>query len=265
VIAIVSLFVVVLCSLMVVRVATVALTLTGLSRELARFQARSAFTGTGFTTSESEKVLLHPVRRRILMLLMLLGNAGLVTAITSLMLSFLGPAGDPSTARQLWMRTGLLAAGLLVLWKIAHSKWIDQRLSRVIARALRRWTDLELRDYAGLLHLSGDYAVIELHVEEGDWLADSKLSQLQLSDEGVLVLGIEKNHGPYLGAPRGETHIGAGDTVILYGPQAVLVDLDRRRRGSEGNWAHHKAVNRQIQMAADERQQEEQLESKRTD
>jgi len=31
---------------------TVALTHTGLSRESARFQARSAFTGAGFTTSE---------------------------------------------------------------------------------------------------------------------------------------------------------------------------------------------------------------------
>ena len=35
---------------------------TGTSSELARFQARSAFTGVGFTTSEAESVVLHPVR-----------------------------------------------------------------------------------------------------------------------------------------------------------------------------------------------------------
>ena len=75
--AIASLLVVVLISLIVTRVATVALVSTGLSREMARFQARSAFTGTGFTTQEAESVVNHPVRRRIVMALMLAGNAGL--------------------------------------------------------------------------------------------------------------------------------------------------------------------------------------------
>jgi hypothetical protein len=41
-----SLLVVVLLSLLITRVATVALVATGLSRSTARFQARSAFTGT---------------------------------------------------------------------------------------------------------------------------------------------------------------------------------------------------------------------------
>lgn len=59
-IAILSLLAVLIVSLLITRIATVALTLTGLPRELARFQARSAFTGVGFTTSETEKVVNHP-------------------------------------------------------------------------------------------------------------------------------------------------------------------------------------------------------------
>ena len=51
--AIATVFVVVIVSLLVTRVATVALTLTGMSREMVRFQARSALTGVGFTTSEA--------------------------------------------------------------------------------------------------------------------------------------------------------------------------------------------------------------------
>lgn len=87
-IAIFSLLVVLILSLLITRIATVALTLTGLSRESARFQARSAFTGVGFATHEAENVVNHPVRRRILMLLMLLGNAGIVTVIASMILAF---------------------------------------------------------------------------------------------------------------------------------------------------------------------------------
>ena len=86
--AIVTLLLVVAFSILVTRTAAVALTHTGLSQEAARFQARSAFTGVGYTTSESETVVNHPVRRRIVMLLMWVGNAGIVTAISTLILSF---------------------------------------------------------------------------------------------------------------------------------------------------------------------------------
>lgn len=52
-----SLLIVLLMSLIITRVATVALTLTGMSYSAARFQARSALTGAGFTTNESERVV----------------------------------------------------------------------------------------------------------------------------------------------------------------------------------------------------------------
>jgi hypothetical protein len=64
-IAALTLFAVLTLSVLVIRTGAVALRLTGLPEEPARFQARSAFTGTGFTTSESEAIVNHPVRRRI--------------------------------------------------------------------------------------------------------------------------------------------------------------------------------------------------------
>ena len=85
--ALVSVLIVLTLSLLINRIATVALTLTGLSRQVASFQSRSAFTGVGFTTGEAEHIVSHPVRRRIIMLLMLLGNAGVVTTISSLLLT----------------------------------------------------------------------------------------------------------------------------------------------------------------------------------
>jgi Trk-type K+ transport system membrane component len=114
-IAIATLLLVLALSILITRVARVALIHTGLSRESARFQARSAFTGVGFTTSESEKVVNHPVRRRILLILMLLGNAGIVTALSSLILSFVNVS---STTPLVW-RIVLLAAGIVVLWAAA--------------------------------------------------------------------------------------------------------------------------------------------------
>jgi len=72
------------------RIATVALTLTGLSGDAARFQARSAFTGTGFTTSEAEQVTTQPARRRIIMLLMGMRSVEIIMGVATLVLTFIG-------------------------------------------------------------------------------------------------------------------------------------------------------------------------------
>lgn len=55
-----------------------------------------------------------------------------------------------------------------------------------------------------------------------DWLANKTLNQLRLNEEGVLVLGINKANGKFIGAPRGETKILKDDTVTLYGRADLL-------------------------------------------
>lgn len=107
-VALLILFVILAIFLVVTRIAAVALSETGLSGDAARFQALSAFTGTGFTTREAEGVMTHPVRRRIVTFLMILGNAGLVTIITILVLSF-AQSPDPGAALR---RAAVLVAGL---------------------------------------------------------------------------------------------------------------------------------------------------------
>jgi hypothetical protein len=49
------------------------------------------------------------------------------------------------------LRLGVLAGGLVMLWALVANRWVDRWLSRIIAAALRRWTDLDVRDYSSLL------------------------------------------------------------------------------------------------------------------
>lgn len=247
--AIISLLVILSLSITATRIATVALTLTGLSRESARFQARSAFTGVGFTTHESEKVVNHPVRRRILMLLMLGGNAGFLTAASSLVLTFIAIEGSSGSG----YKVVLLVAGLLALLVFANSSWIDRQLSRLIGWALKRYTHLDVRDWSGLLHLAGEYRVTELYVEEKDWLAGRELANLALRKEGVLVLGIEREKGAYIGAPKGCTKIKPGDTLVVYGRLQALEEIDNRRQGWQGDRDHQVAVAAQKKVIEEER------------
>ena len=61
-------------SFIAVRVGAVAFHLTGLEWPLAKFQALSCFSGTGFTTKEAELITGHPKRRQIASILMVLGT-----------------------------------------------------------------------------------------------------------------------------------------------------------------------------------------------
>lgn len=237
-IAIASLLVIIFVSLIITRVATVALIATGLSRPRARFQARSAFTGVGFTTGEAEHVVGHPVRRRIISILMLIGNAGVAAVMASIVLTFLDARGDVAITP----RVAILAGGLFVLVWIATSSRVDRVATRLIGKMLDRYTTLPTRDVGGLLELDAGYRVAELQVRPSDWLADRDLAGVDLFDEGVLVLGIRREGGRYLGAPRGEAVIHPGDTLVLYGRNTVLEQLDDRRAGIGGELAHVDAV-----------------------
>lgn len=244
--AVATLVIVVLLSLLITRVATVMLTLTGLSQESARFQARSALSGVGFTTSEAESVVNHPVRRRIVMVLMLLGSAGVITVIGALFLSF---ANADFQERERRLAVLIVALGLLVL--AARSSWVDRRLSALIGWALNRWTELEVRDYAALLRFADRFAVMELAVEPGSWLAGKSLQELNLRYEGVLVLGVTRTDGRYIGVPSFETRIEAGDTVIAYGPSERLGELAERPAGPDGDRAHAEALVRHEELTAE--------------
>jgi hypothetical protein len=233
-IAAVSLPIVLALSLIIIRVGTTALMLTGLSRETARFQAHSAFTGVGFTTAEAELIMQHPVRRHMIMALMMLGNVGIAITIAVLMIAFQGiPHAKGLT-------TGLftLIGSLLAIWGLATSSWVERHLTRLVTAALKKFTHLDVRDYVSLLELSKGFSVSELLVEEGDWLAGKTLAESGLAREGVLVLGIRRHHGEYVGAPSGQSHIVPKDTVVLYGPLNRIRELDSRTADPTGDAAH---------------------------
>lgn len=237
-IAIATLLFVLVVSLIITRMASLALTHTGLSRQAAAFQARSAFTGVGFTTSESEKVVNHPVRRRILLMLMLLGNAGVVTAIATLLIGFLNVRDESS----ILLRALVLATGLAGLIAMTMSQRLDKVLSRIVLWALNKYTTLNVRDYAALLHLAGEYAIGEIYVQEEDWMADQTLGELKLADEGVVVLSINRTDGTFLGVPKRETVVRAGDILVVYGRTSGIQRLDDRKRGIGGNISRVEAV-----------------------
>lgn len=298
--AIITLLAVVTMSLLVNRIATVALVHTGVSKDLARFHARSAFTGCGFSSQENETMMQHPVRRRIIMILMFAGSVGFVTIIATGITGFvvfdtsrggdwhdgpiaiefhdtqgnvfsgtIHPSTDPehvangssawysgllglSPNHEIVARFVVLALGLIVLYLIAISDWVDRILFRVIGWALRRFTAIDTLDYQGLLHLGEGYVVVELMADADDWITGKSLAELRLADEGVQVLGIHRTDGTFIGAPRGNTFIGIGDRLSVWGQTEHIRELDTRRATREGEIQHEQRVREQQEMVRQE-------------
>jgi len=246
--AIFTLLLIVTLSITIIRIAIIVLVHTGLSIESARLQAISAFTGSGFTTSESEQVVNHPIRRRIMMTLMLLGNAGIVTVISTLILTFVSPGSTQSVL----VRVILLALGLSLLWFVSRSRWIYRRLSELTDKLLTRYTNLDTRDYASLMHLAGEYSLVEMEVEIEDWIEGKTLAEAEIGDEGIIVLGVRRSDGTYLGAPCGSTGLRAKDILMLYGRVGSIEMLDQRRKDRRGDREHLQAIREQKQIIEEE-------------
>lgn len=221
--SVVTFVVVVTLALLVVRIATVALTLTGLSRDMASFQARSAYTGVGFTTAESEAVVSDPRRRRIMKILMLLGHAGLVTSASTLIIGF----SDSNPEYSLRIRLATLLTGLIALWGVAYSKTVDKMIFHVAAWGLRRFTTLTVKDFTTFLELPDGYAVVELRVSNESSLVNRKLRDLELRQKGLNIMCIKRGHGEFIGDIGGATEILANDQVMLYARKTAIKNLAR--------------------------------------
>jgi len=234
--ALIALVVIILLNILVNRIAAAALTFTGMSREMAKFQARSAFSLCGYTTNEAENMVNHPVRRQIVSLLMFFGSVGFIGMVAATLGAFSAQSETPSS-----VRFGFLIALFILLWFVGTSKWVDDLMFRAISWALRRFTQLEVHDFVNLLQLGAGYNVTELAIEPGDWLVGRRLDELRLSDIGINVLGIHRSNGEFVGTPVGSTYIRRDDQLIVYGARDQILDLDRRK-GDPGEGARHWAM-----------------------
>ncbi|HJL19612.1 MAG TPA: TrkA C-terminal domain-containing protein [Sandaracinaceae bacterium LLY-WYZ-13_1] len=209
----------VLVSMLVVRAGAIAFVMTGMDIHRAKFQALSAFSGTGFTTREAEQIVNHPTRRRIATWLMIMGNAGIVAVIvtgTSSLVTSEG-LGVPISAVALVLGLALVyfistRAGLIKSWE----SFVQDRLGRT--------PEFEERPVEELLHFLQGYQLVRVLIDDASPLAGRTLAELDLPSKGCLVLGIERGKH-FSSAPSGRDTIEAGDRIVVYGRTKELESL----------------------------------------
>jgi hypothetical protein len=206
-------------SFVVVRIGAVALELTGIPWDQAKFQALSAFTNAGFTTRESEDITGHPARRRIASILIVLGNAGLVAVVGSFAGSLMSPRGLEAVPN-----LALVAGGVLLLTWVGRLHWVGERLRRAAKEWLERRYRLSRWSPRDLLRLDEGFALTRFLVSGESPAVGRSMADLRLKDHVVQVLAIERA-GRFLPVPRGDDRCEAGDHLVVFGRGSAIEHL----------------------------------------
>lgn len=215
-------------SVVVVRIGAVALELTGLEHSVARFQALSAFTGTGFTTREAEEVVGHPQRRRIVSMLILLGNAGFITVIASLVASLAPSLTDPQAAALVLLQIALALLVMYLLYRLLVWPRLSKRIDQAIKRQLQRHTHLTPGELQELLLQTQGWGIARVQVPEDCHFAGKLLAETRPRDHGMLILAIERGD-KLIPSPTGRDSVQVGDWLVVYGQLDQMPEILRHQ------------------------------------
>jgi hypothetical protein len=214
-------------SFIIVRIGAVAFELTGLESSLARFQALSCFTGTGFTTKEAELITGNPQRRRIASILIVLGHAGLVTMIatfanslrpstvmTKLTLPFLHKVIPSYLLPSI--NFIIIIVSVYIIYRIFTHAGFAKKFTDALRRHIVKKDIVKSVSFEELLIATGGYGVSQIEVHENTPVIDKALRDSDLRKHDITVLTVERE-GTITPNPSANMKIQLGDKLVCFG------------------------------------------------
>ncbi|MDD5725628.1 MAG: TrkA C-terminal domain-containing protein [Candidatus Omnitrophica bacterium] len=213
-------------SLITVRIGAIAFEITGLPWPLAKFQALSCFTGTGFTTRESELVTANPQRRKIASVLIILGHAGFVTLVATFANSL---RSDWSTEYKIpfinsiipyhmvpWVNLLIIILGVFVIYRVVINSSLAAKITALIKAHIIKRQIIEPVSFEELSVATGGYGVSRVEVCKNSPVLNKNLEEADLAGDNILVLAVERE-GKVTPNPSPDTRFVLGDRVVCFG------------------------------------------------
>lgn len=195
--------------ILIIEISTILLESTGLRKEVARFQAISLLTGTGFTTSESELVINHPIRRKIASFLIVFGTVSFAV-ILSYVISFF--VSSTIYLSDLGVGVGVLVAAIIFLRSTVIHTFLSRKIGSRFDKYYVHHKSVEEVFHLDEVNVMRQFVLTESHGK----LVNLPLKDLGLADMDVKILNIQRNHHN-IKNPTGSTILMPGDEVLVYG------------------------------------------------
>lgn len=216
-----------IASFVVVRIGAIAFQLTGLEWSLAKFQALSCFSGTGFTTKESELVVSNPQRRRIASVLIVLGNAGMVTLIATFANSIRPRvAGAKISVPFLknfmpaewipWISFIVIIGLIFGIYKLFTNSGFSNRFTGMLRKFVLKKDIIKVVSFEELLISTGGYGVSKITLFPDSPVTDKMLSESKLRSYDINVLAVVRNQET-IPNPHANMTLLAGDELVCFG------------------------------------------------
>ncbi len=203
--------------LFIIEIFTVIFMLTGLSHTRSIFQVISLLTNSGFTTNESEVIVTSRRRRKLAIIVMIIGNLLNVSVISTLVNITINLYRDP-TFNYIQAFIGLFIFLIII---IMHRRvpFIKTRLNTFIKNAANRWMYSKRSNPLLVLDNFHGYGIVEVKIiEVPTILANKTIFESRISNKyGIRVLFIKRGD-IYIGDIDDEQLILPLDRVIMFGP-----------------------------------------------
>jgi len=219
--------IIVIISITVVRIGAVAFELTGLDWTVAKFQALSCFTSTGFTTKESELIVKSQQRRKIATILMIIGHAGLVSLIATFVNS-MRPSQlvhkvfqpiihlDNMPTLSVLINIVIIALACWLILSLFSRTKFSKKLTKVIQNFFIK-KDFISRIYVQDLVISaGGFGIINIEVTKNSMLYHMSLADTIKQYPNMKILAIERGRNIITNLTD-DTRMLLGDNIISYG------------------------------------------------
>lgn len=191
----------------------ISLKITGLSREKARFQVISLLTSTGFTTKESELITQHPIRRKIAERIMVFKYIASIIGTATLFNAYVNVFVNKINLRDLLIWITLLS----IIFAIIKNNWIISKLDYLFENQLLWQSNkYKMKFDSQNLWTREDFGIIDIVLEEDNFLIGTKLKDSQLKANFMQVLQIDKGN-KFHPFPKPDYIFETGDKLTVYG------------------------------------------------
>lgn len=217
----------IIVSFIAVRIGAIAFQLTGLEWSLAKFQALSCFSGTGFTTKEAELITGNPQRRRIASVLMVFGNAGLVTLIATFANSLRPNTIVPKftipflhfvfpSSLLPWINLMVIVVSIYFIYRFFTHTKITRKITNLLKAKIIKREIINPVSFEELLVATGGYGVSSIEVCKDSPVLNKTLQDSDLRSHDITVLAIERKEN-IIPNPSAEVKIVLEDRLICFG------------------------------------------------
>jgi uncharacterized membrane protein YqjE len=199
--------------LLIIEISVAVLVITGLESDVARFQAVSMLTATGFTTKESELIARHPIRRKLSIFLILFGVFSLAVLIASITKVLTENFRVPQLI--------IITIFFGIIYLAVKNKTINQKLKGKFVQDLKEEFALDEMPVQEILYTSEEDFFTGVEISKDSPYVDHKFSDVIRPEQDIMLLLVRRGERKIRESERDYT-IQEGDVLYLYGSKKEI-------------------------------------------